>query len=255
MGLLKLQGKLIYGPVMSRRLGSSLGINILPFDYKLCSFNCVYCQYGWTEEHTSDGRSHRDALPSAKDVADALREALAEFKRDGSLPGYLTFSGNGEPTLHPDFPEIVDVVLAVRDELAPNSLVAILSNSTTVGDEATRKVLQKLDLRIMKLDCADAETCASYNRPCNDFEWKSMLRGLRQLSSFTLQTLFTNLNSDDSAIAKWLELVKELGPEAVQVYTLDRAAPLLQLKPVSREKLSEIVKLVRSVAGAPAESY
>lgn len=255
MALLQLQGTLIYGPIVSRRLGRSLGVNILPLEFKLCSFNCVYCQYGWTRAHVLEGGAHRGALPGPSEVGLALHESLSHLARADRLPSYITFSGNGEPTLHPDFPEIVDIVLGVRDELAPEALVAILSNSTAVGSEVVRNALEKLDSRIMKLDCGDAETCSQYSRPCGGFDWEGMIEGLHKLSSFTLQALFTNLNSDDSAVEKWLAVVKELKPEKVQIYTLDRGAPLPELKPVAKERLRQIAELVRTKAGVPAEAY
>jgi len=255
MALLKLQSALVYGPVSSRRLGRSLGLNILPFEYKLCSFNCVYCQYGWTGTHTLDGGTHRADLPTSEQIASALREFLTRLAGAGTPPAYITFSGNGEPTLHPDFDRIVDVVLQLRDELAPGARVAILSNSTTVGDEAVRKSLDKLDVRIMKLDCAEPDVFAYYNRPCHGVDVKGVVEGLKKLKSFTLQTLFTDVNSGDESVARWLEAVKYLKPEEVQVYTLDRSAPLAELEPVSKQRLQEIMRRVETEAGVSATAY
>ncbi len=255
MGLLKLQSALVYGPVSSRRLGPSLGLNILPLEHKLCSFNCVYCQYGWTATHTLDGRAHRKDLPTPEEVAAALREFLYRLNNAGTPPAYITFSGNGEPTLHPEFGEIVDVVLEVRDELAPEAKVAILSNSTTVADETIRKSLDKLDLRIMKLDCVESDLFGAYNRPCRGVDVNSIVEGLKKLRSLTLQTLFTDMNSDDSSVARWLETVKYLKPREVQVYTLDRSAPMPELKPVSKQKLRDIVHRVETEAGVSASVY
>jgi wyosine [tRNA(Phe)-imidazoG37] synthetase (radical SAM superfamily) len=255
MALLRLQNALVYGPVSSRRLGPSLGINILPFDYKLCSFNCVYCQYGWTRSHTMDGRAHTAALPSPEEVAAALREFLTRLGKAGTPPSYITFSGNGEPTLHPEFGRMVDVVRELRDELAPRTKTAILSNSTTVGDETVRRFLEKLDVRIMKLDCVDSAVFASYNRPCCGVEVKGIIEGLKKLSNFTLQTLFTDVNSSDAAVTQWLDMVKYLRPEEVQVYTLDRSAPMKELRAVSKDKLKDIVRRVKDEAGVPATTY
>ncbi len=255
MALLKLQSALVYGPVSSRRLGRSLGLNILPFEYKLCSFNCVYCQYGWTATHTLDGRAHRAELPTPEEVAASLREFLSRLKSAGTPPAYITFSGNGEPTLHPEFERIVDVVREARDELAPGARVAILSNSTTVGDEAVRRALDKLDDRIMKLDCVEPGVFDAYNRPCLGVDVKSVVDGLKKLSSFTLQTLFTDMNSDDESVERWLETVKYLKPQEAQVYTLDRSAPMAELMPVSKQRLLEIVRRVEAEAGVPAVAY
>lgn len=255
MALLKLQSALVYGPVSSRRLGRSLGLNILPLEYKLCSFNCVYCQYGWTRTHTLDGRAYGADLPTPEEVEIALREFLSRLNREGTPPAYITFSGNGEPTLHPEFDRIVDVVRRLRDELVPSARVAILSNSTTVGDEAVRRSLDKLDVRIMKLDCVDSGIFASYNRPCGGVDVKGIVEGLKKLRGFTLQTLFTDMNSGDESVTRWLETVKYLKPEEVQVYTLDRSAPLAELKPVSKQKLKEIMRRVETEAGVSATAY
>ncbi len=255
MALLKLQSALVYGPVSSRRLGRSLGLNVMPFGYKLCSFNCVYCQYGWTGSHTLDGRAHSADLPTPEEVGADLRGFLARLAGAGTPPAYITFSGNGEPTLHPEFGRIVDVVLALRDELAPDAKVAILSNSTTVGDEAVRTALDRLDVRIMKLDCVDSHIFVSYNRPCRGVDVKDIVEGLKKLKSFTLQTLFTDMNSDDEPVGRWLETVRYLKPREVEVYTLDRSAPLAELKPVSRQRLQEIMRRVEAEAGVPAAAY
>lgn len=236
-------------------MGPSLGLNILPFEYKLCSFNCVYCQYGWTETHTLDGRAHGAELPTPEEVAAALRKFLGRLTASGRSPSYITFSGNGEPTLHPEFDRIVDVVRELRDELAPAAKVAILSNSTTVGDEAVRRSLEKLDVRIMKLDCVDSDIFASYNRPCRGVDVKSIIEGLKKLNRFTLQTLFTDMNSDDAAVTRWLETVRDLKPQEVQVYTLDRSAPMAELRPVSKEELHRIVRRVEEEAGVAATAF
>jgi len=255
MTLLKLQTTIVYGPISSRRLGCSLGVNILPSEYKLCSLNCVYCQYGWTEEWTADGRSHSSDLPNAEDVALALRESLLRLKKEGIVPSYITFSGNGEPTLHPQFEEIVRVVKKVRDELAPKASVAILSNSTTVGDESVRRALEQLDAAVMKLDCGETETFALYSRPCPGVSFEEIVEGLRKLHSFSVQTLFTNLNSKESSVQRWIELLKTLKPRDVQIYTLDRSAPLAELRPVSKDKLDEIARKVKSETGISAKVY
>lgn len=252
---MELQSGPVYGPVSSRRLGRSLGLNILPFDRKLCSFNCVYCQYGWTGTHTLDGRAHRAELPTPAEIAAALRESLSRLASDGAPPAYITFSGNGEPTLHPEFDKIVDLVLKLRDELAPEARVAILSNSTTVGDEAVRRSLDRLDVRIMKLDCVEPDVFTSYNRPCCGVDVGNIIEGLKKLRTFTLQVLFTEMNSGEKSVAGWLEVVKYLKPEEVQVYTLDRSAPLVDLKPVSKKRLEEITLRVEAEAGVRATAY
>jgi len=255
MALLRLQEAIVYGPVSSRRLGCSLGLNILPVSYKLCSLNCVYCQYGWTKTLVREADSCLSELPGVEDVTAALTAALQELKENGVRPSYVTFSGNGEPTLHPQFEQIVESVKKVRDRLAPEALVAILSNSTTVGDKSVRRALEKLDVRVMKLDCGAEEGFSSYNRPCPGVELEEIIGGLKRLKKFSLQSLFTNLNSDDESVKKWLSVLKVLKPLDVQVYTLDRSAPLAELKAVSKSTLEEIARRVKSETGIPAEVF
>ena len=255
MALLRLQSGIVYGPVASRRLGCSLGLNILPFEYKLCSLNCVYCQYGWTKTCALDVRSYVSDLPTAEEVALALRASLLKLKDAGVAPSYITFSGNGEPTLHPQFEEIVRAVKKVRDELAPGASVAILSNSTTVSEESVRRALEQLDLRVMKLDCGEARTFGAYNRPCAGIDFQRIVEGLRKLKGFSVQTLFTNLNSDESSVNNWIDVLGTLKPNEVQVYTLDRSAPLAALRAVSKDKLEEIARRVTSETGVPAQVY
>ncbi|MFH0777459.1 MAG: radical SAM protein [Candidatus Eisenbacteria bacterium] len=255
MSLLKLQKSIVYGPVASRRLGCSLGVNVLPFEYKLCSLNCVYCQYGWTKEWTLDAKAHVSDLPDASDVRLALDEYLSKLGEIGVMPSYITFSGNGEPTLHPGFAEIVGAVKKSRDRLLPKARVAILSNSTTVADARTREALEELDVRIMKLDCADQGTYDSFNRPCKGVELSGVIEGLKSLGSFRLQTLLTNLNSSEESIARWVELVGRLKPSDVQIYTLDRQSPSLEVERLSKEKLEDIARLLERLTGVKARVY
>ncbi len=255
MTLLDLQKSICYGPVSSRRLGCSLGVNILPFEYKLCSLNCVYCQYGWTKHCAiRAGRRSRD-LPSVGEVTECLTEFLVTLERKSLIPSYITFSGNGEPTLHPDFERMVQAVRSVRDRLSPKARVAILSNSTTVTSEAVRRGLELCDLRIMKVDCGDAEMYASFNRPCRGVKFEDVLAGLKKLSEFTTQTLFTKRNSTDSCVEKWIEIIGDLRPSGVQIYTLDRAAPCPDLEAVSRERLEEVARRLFEVTGIRTGVY
>jgi wyosine [tRNA(Phe)-imidazoG37] synthetase (radical SAM superfamily) len=253
--LLNLQDSICYGPVSSRRLGCSLGVNLLPFDYKLCSLNCVYCQYGWTKEFTLKAGRRSADLPSAEDVSECLREFLITLEKTDLMPSYITFSGNGEPTLHPEFERIVRATKEVRDELSPEVLVAILSNSTTVTSEAVRRGLEQCDLRIMKVDCGDADTFASYNRPFRGVKFKDVLAGLKMLSDFTAQTLFSKRNSSDSCVEGWIEVIGDLGPSDVQIYTLDRPAPCPELEAVSRDRLEHIARRLAEVTGIRAVVY
>lgn len=250
--LLKLQKGIIYGPVNSRRLGQSLGINILPSKEKVCPFNCVYCQYGWTKVHTAQGT--KNPLPSVEDVRKALDGALARIPVQ---PSYITFSGNGEPTIHPDFDRIVDEVISIRNQRAPEAKTAILSNSALVYKGSVREGLEKLDVRIMKLDCGSAEVFKKYNNPSSGVNLDRITEGLSRLSEVTIQTLLSSGqagNLDEGNIHKWIERLKRIRPLSVQLYTMDRGYPSKQLKPASKSELEHIRNLVVR-AGIPAEVF
>ncbi len=236
---IKLQNKVIYGPVNSRRLGSSLGINILSPAKKICNFNCVYCQYGWTKISTDDF-DDKDNFIDISDVLSAVEKALFALSPS---PDYITFSGNGEATLHPEFDNIVDEIIKLRNESAPDSKTAILSNSTGVVDEKIRNSLSKLDERIMKLDCGDEQLLKIYNRPVVPMALDSIVQGLSLLNDVTIQTLFTegeHGNSKEKDIEIWIEKLKLISPNHVQIYTLDRGYPSNKIYPVEFDWLYDL---------------
>lgn len=231
-----LQQKIVYGPINSRRLGRSLGINLLPISMKICTFNCVYCQYGWTRVH--DYKLPDESMwPPVEHVIEEVRKALQQIQ---SPPDYITFSGNGEPSLHPAFIQLVDEIIQLRNLYARASLTAILSNSTTIHDTSIRMAIAKLDVPIMKLDGGDEKCLRLYNRPCEGFNYEEMLSGLAQLKKVTIQTLFTegpDGNFYPENISKWIERLKKISPQQVQIYTLDRGHPSDKIFPVAKEKL------------------
>jgi len=186
--LLELKEAVTYGPVNSRRLGRSLGINLFPGVRKVCTFDCLYCQYGRAGS-VPNVRSDSSTLPSASEVATGVEVAL---RSPTDPPAYLTFSGNGEPSLHPDFPGIVEEILALRDRMIPTARVAILSNSSTVGCLRVREALRRLDVRIMKLDAGDEATFRRFNGPWAGLALDEVLTGLRALEDVTLQTLLAS---------------------------------------------------------------
>jgi len=251
--LLELQKGIIYGPVNSRRLGRSLGVNILPPNKKACAFNCVYCQYGWTEAHTL-GRKKLEGMPSVKAVGNALQKALNSLP---DPPSYITFSGNGEPTLHPDFNQMVDEILSLRNQLAPRAKTAALSNSALVTDKSVREALMKLDVKIMKLDCGSQELFEKYNQPCDGIDIEDITEGLSQLSDVTIQTLISagkSGNLDQKNIDEWIERLKRIKPSFVQLYTLDRDHPARDLFPIPKEELNRIKTQVQE-EGLAVEIY
>ena len=248
--LLELQSTIIYGPIQSRRIGSSLGVNVLPPKVKTCSFDCLYCQYGWTDFALVETAEY----PKPEEVRKALETALEELKEP---PRWITFSGNGEPTLHPEFDHIVDIVIAVRDERAPSSGTAILSNSTMVHRPEIRKALAKLDLRIMKLDAGTPEMFASYSRPAPGFTFDRLLEGLAALDDVTIQSLFTkgtSGNFSEENIAAWIGCLKSIDPVMVQIYSLDRGFPSREIEKLTPGELEGIERRLKE-EGIPAQAF
>jgi wyosine [tRNA(Phe)-imidazoG37] synthetase (radical SAM superfamily) len=239
--LLELQGGIIYGPVQSRRLGRSLGINVLPARVKLCAFDCLYCQYGWTGAHAL-APDEGTPLATAADILEAVRSALVMID---SPPSYITFSGNGEPTLHPEFPSLVDGVTALRDRYSPGSRTAVLSNSATAADPLVRGTLARLDLRIMKLDAGTDEMFRRFNRPCADVTFAAVVEGLKAIEDITIQALFAGGemgNADADHIGAWVDVIAEIRPTMVQVYTLARGYPSRGIEPLAKSALLVIAR-------------
>lgn len=251
--LLRPQSGIIYGPVRSRRLGRSLGVNILPAGRKVCDFDCRYCQYGWTDRAFLKAMTVAD-YPAVPEVLDAVAATLRTLPEP---PHYITFSGNGEPTLHPRFGEIVDGVKEARDRFAPGARTAILSNSSRVALPVIREALGRLDVRIMKLDAGSEACFRRYNRPVDGLTLETVVEGLKALPDVTLQTLFTGGlegNLGDAEIEAWLGRVASIRPRRAQLYTLDREAPDRDLLPATAEQLEEVRARVAAL-GIEAEVF
>ncbi len=248
-----LQTQIAYGPVASRRLGRSLGVNVLPEGTKVCNFNCPYCQYGWTpplvrERLDADAKL---AWPPVRSIVDAVDEALA---RSGEVDR-ITLAGNGEPTLHPEFARIADGLRLVRDSRAPRARLAILSNASTCMDPRIAAALAGLDECYMKLDAGDDVMLRRMNG--GPVPIAAVIDGLRALPDVTLQSLFTRDaggridNTTPDALARWIAAVRTVGPKAVHVYTIDRDPAWGRLERVPREELEAIAARVER-EGIPA---
>ena len=254
MKTLKLQKGIIYGPINSRRLGSSLGINLSPNDYKLCSFNCIYCQYGKTKVHTIDVIRNLSDLPTKEKVKNALEDWL----RKGMKVDYITFSGNGEPTLHPEFDKIVDEVIKLRNKYLPPAKVAILSNSSNVSSPKVKKALKRLDLVIMKLDSGTKEMFQKINSPVKGIEYEKVVEDLKELKNIIIQSVFiggevTNTKPDE--VEEWIEGLRYILPKKVQIYSLDRPFIGKSISKVDRYVLSKIAELASELSGIEVEVY
>jgi wyosine [tRNA(Phe)-imidazoG37] synthetase (radical SAM superfamily) len=252
--LLALHHRIIYGPVNSRRLGRSLGINLSPTKEKYCPFDCVYCQYGRTKLHSIHSAEYSRLFPEVPAVAAAVATALA----NGDKPDYVTFSGNGEATAHPDFPAIVEEIKPIVRQLAPQAKLAILSNSCMVTRPDVASALNKLDVRIMKLDAGNPAMFAQVNRPAAGISFGDVVNGLAQLNDVTIQTLFMQgriNNSSVAEVADWLSCLKRIKPLGGQIYTCVRGHAEPHLEKVSADRLAEIAATATRELGVPIEAY
>jgi wyosine [tRNA(Phe)-imidazoG37] synthetase (radical SAM superfamily) len=231
---------IVFGPVKSRRLGVSLGINLLPFDHKYCTFDCIYCECGWAAQ------KKRHKLPKREAVSRLLESCLADLKEGGPYPDAITFAGNGEPTIHPDFAGIMDDTLALRDKYFPEAKVTVLSNASTLNKTAVIQALKKADNNILKLDAGREETFQTINKPRNRATLASVVKNLKTFNgNLIIQTLFVRGeyegkivdNTTDEEFQAWINLVKEINPRYVMIYNIDRPTPGGKLEKLTFEEL------------------
>ena len=243
---------IIYGPIRSRRLGISLGVNLLPLHSKLCNFDCIYCECGWNE----DNRAEKPQFNTREDVRTALEATLTKMREDGTQPDVITFAGNGEPTIHPEFEGIIDDTIALRNKLAPKAKVSVLSNATQLHRKEVCNALQRVDNPILKLDSAIESTAQSINKPCGNYSVERIVKQLEAFGKeFVLQTMFLRGehngkqidNTTEHEIMAWLAVVEHLRPRSVMVYSIDRATPCQTLQKVGREELEAIADKVRAL--------
>lgn len=235
---------IIYGPVYSRRLGISLGINLLGNEEKICTFNCKYCECGWTESDVLD-KNKKINYPEVNDVIKSLEEELERIDIESD---YFTFSGNGEPTLHPEFPRIVEEVIRTRNKKSPKAKIALLSNSTTINRPGIIGALEKLDEKIMKLDAGNEATYELFNSPICKISLGEVIEGLKKMNNLKIQTLFakgSDGNYSKENINDWSEKIREINPETVQIYTLDRGYPSEKIFPLDSVELGVIESILK----------
>lgn len=249
--------EIIFGPVMSRRLGNSLGINLLPVAKKVCNFNCLYCECGLTDYSATEKDTR---LPLRKEIQEKLELTLIDISGKGKIIDTITFAGNGEPTLHPSFPQIINDTITLRDKYYPDAGIAVLSNATLIGNDAIREALQKIEYNILKLDSAIESTIRQINCPKGEFSINQLIN---QLSAFndnlTIQTLFVKGsykgysfdNSTDEELEAWLHAIRKINPQLVMVYTFARDTPIDTISKISEKKLHYIASKVIEI-GIPA---
>ena len=247
----------IFGPVHSRRLGISLGINLMPADGKLCSFDCIYCECGFNADHRPT-----QPIPTREEVADKLEQVLQHMTTEGQLPDVLTFAGNGEPTGHPHFAEIIGDTIRLRNQYCPKVKVCVLSNSTMLHRQQVHDALMMVDDNILKLDTVSPQYIQKVDRPNAQYDVKDIIERMKAFNGhIIIQTMFmcgqyqgeSVDNTTEAYVAPWLETVKQIKPQQVMVYTIDRETPAQGLKKASREKLDAIRDRVIA-AGIPCSA-
>ena len=247
----------IFGPIHSRRLGTSLGINLLPDYGKICSFDCLYCEAGYNAQgHGTTG------VPSREDVARLLGEKLAAMKASGEHLDVITFSGNGEPTLHPDFEGVIDDTIALRNRYFPEVKISVLTNSTRLGSESVHRALSKVDNNILKLDSAIADTVQALDRPAPGYDLSAVID---RIASFGRQGIVQTMicrgehdgkpldNSTEAEIKALIEAYLRIMPGEIMLYTIDRPTPEVNLRRVTREELEAIAARITAATGIPVQ--
>ena len=249
----------IFGPIHSRRLGISLGINLLPKGGKVCSFDCIYCECGLNEE-----RRTKNPLPTADEVVDGLKEKLQELRQEGIVPDVLTFAGNGEPTLHPHFPEIVGRVREVRDRLCPSAKMSILSNATQIRRPEIREALMLFDNNILKLDTVSPIYIYNVDRPQGHYDVEEQIACLTFFQGkCIIQTMLMRGeneghsldNTTEEYVAPYLEALKRIKPKAVMLYTIDRETPVGGLEKADATAMESIAERIRQLGIEVSVSY
>lgn len=242
--------EIIFGPIHSRRLGLSLGVNLLPVDAKICSFNCIYCECGFNTT------MQESPIPTREQVNETLEAKLQEMVAEGQIPDVITFAGNGEPTLHADFEGIIDDTIALRNKYCPTAKVSVLSNSTRVHKPQVFRALNKVDNNILKFDSAIDRTMKLMDQPVG--KQLNVAWFIEQLMKFEgrliIQTMFLRGkingekldNTTDEEVESWISALEQIHPKQVMMYSLDREAPTQTLQKVSVEELNVIAEKVRA---------
>jgi len=249
----------IFGPVHSRRLGVSLGINLMPADGKVCTFDCVYCECGFNADFRP-----RQRRPTREEVREALEARLQDMQANGPAPDVLTFAGNGEPTAHPRFAGIIDDTLALRDRYFPKAKVSVLSNSTMLFRPEVVEALKRIDNNILKLDTVDPEYIRRVDRPTGAYDVNEIISQMKAFKGqLIIQTMFMKGthdglsvdNTTDRYVLPWLDAVRDIAPRQVMIYTIDRETPDRNLEKATPEELDRIAALVREAGMEVSVSY
>lgn len=249
----------VFGPIKSRRLGISLGINLLPDDGKVCTFDCLYCECGFNAAHRT--KKH---LPARKNVAEALEKRLKEMIGDNEYPDVLTFAGNGEPTIHPEFGEIIEDTIRLRDRYCPEAKISVLTNATLIGRKNVFDALCKVDNNILKLDTVNSGYISFIDRPTGKYDLESIVECMKAFNGrAVIQTMFLKgevdgrdvNNTGDEFVLPWIDTIKGIAPREVMIYTIDRETPQQGLIKATHEELDRIVAMLEKEGIKASASY
>ena len=244
--------EIIFGPVRSRRLGISLGVNLLPVTSKYCNFNCIYCECGLSENQSPENKK----LPTRELVKEMLHESLFKMKSKNEKLDAITFAGNGEPTIHPDFDGVIDDTIEARNKYYPDALITVLSNATMLHKDSVFKALNKIEKNYLKIDSAIEETLIKMNRPAANFNLQNVIKNIKKFNGdFILQTMFTKgeingeiiNNTTEQEISAWIRVIEDIRPKLVSIYTIQRVPPYASLEIISSEVLDKIADKVRAI--------
>lgn len=250
---------IVFGPVKSRRFGVSLGINLLPVGYKFCTFNCIYCECGWTFKE--DKKKH--PLPKREEIYKRLDDVLKQMKTLNKPPDNITFAGNGEPTIHPQFAEIIDDTIQLRNFYFPDAEITVLSNATMLHKKKVFDALYKVENNVLKLDTVVEETYRLLNQPYAKTPLQTIIDNIKQFKgNQIIQTLFIRGkfedkvidNTTDPEINAWLKVLKEIKPKYVMIYPIDRDTPVSKLEKIPKNELDAISKRVEAI-GIKTKTY
>lgn len=243
---------LVFGPIRSRRLGKSLGINLMPEIGKICSFDCIYCECGWNPE-----KKNISSLPKKEVFETTLEERLKALVGTTDEPDSITFSGNGEPTLHPDFSEIIDITIRLRNQYIPKAKISVLTNGTMLHKKNIFDAISKIDNNIIKIDGGTYETIKAINKPNVDFdlnEYIKLLQGFK--GNLIIQTCFLRGehngvkidNTTEKEVALWVEHIKKINPRKTMIYAIDRETPEKNLEKISQDELERIATPLKQLS-------
>ena len=250
--------KIIFGPVKSRRLGVSLGVNLLPNDSKVCNYNCIYCECGWSDY------TEKRALPKAVDVKLALDNFLSKAKKENNPPDVITFAGNGEPTLHPEFVQIINDTIELRDKYFPQIKIVVLTNATNLHKPEISSALKKIEMPILKIDTMIQKDYEFLNRPHQNVKIKDIADAIiKNFKNPIIQTMFVKANTPErnfdnttqESLKKYFEILRKIEPSLVMVYTISRATPMQGLEKCEPECLDKIAKQIETLGYETLVSY